>query len=262
MSASRPNNTGRPLPTPGSTSKATAEIKNVSMPQNTGNLAVLVPKESPHSSPERPRPPLNQQDSEKAPESQASPPKRQPPPVPRRAVVPESGNAALEQLPPTGSNTGFEAIDLPSEIRPAGLVGASSSAEVKRRLTTSPSGKAPAFLRLDRLKTSEQKNSSPRPIPKFSLSPRPVNQVNENHPANYDEELDKLAEYLKTEANEIPVRNQSRLNSPEKKSARPQLQRTGHVRQLSAAYRAPRENVTPPATLQSDPSDAGSGSEN
>jgi hypothetical protein len=54
------------------------------------------------------------------------------------------------------------------------------------------------------------------------------------------------------------VQHQSGFNSPEKKIARPQLQRTRHERQLSAAPRA----RLPHAAVQNHPDDAGFGSEN
>ena len=260
--AARSNNTGRALPTP-------PIDKKVPTPQNTG-LALLVPKESPRSSPERPQLKSNVQEfagdvrpvSTGGFESQSSPPKNPPPPIPRRAIVPTSGNTAPEQLPPRSSNADSEGIDSPYGIHPETPIGATFRTKVERRLTTSPSGKRPAFLKLDRLESKEQKNSSPQFLPTYLLSPRIARPLDENCVTNYDEELDKLDADLKIEAYEIPARNQSRLNSPEKSSARPQLQRTSHVRQLSAAYRTKRENVISQAATQSDPSDARSGSEN
>jgi hypothetical protein len=244
MTTTNSINARRPLPsTPGSPPKAQNDNKDVSTPPNPRTLAPLVSKESRNSSPVRPRLLSNVQEhpgdvepfGTEALVNQSSPPKKPPPPIPRRPVVPTPDHIAPEQFLLKSSSSDFEPVDLPIEIQPEAPIGPTSRTKVERYLTSSPAIR-PA-LKPRQTEPNEQKVGSPQNLPTYSLSPRTVNRV-----TNYEEELDKLAADLRI-------------------TSRPQLERTRHARQLSAAYRLQREIVISHATVQSDPSDAGSGSE-
>jgi hypothetical protein len=243
-------NARRPLPsTPGSPSKAQNDNKNISTPPEPAGLALVVLKELPNSS--RPRLPGNVQEPPGAVEpgtaalkNQSSPPKHAPPPIPRRAVVPTSDHTTPDQLLLKYSNSDLERVDLSIETQPEAPIGPPPRTKVERRLT-SPS-KRPALkaaVKPSRIESNEQKTVSPHSLETYSFSPRIPSPLEEDRATNYGKELNKLATDLGI-------------------SLRPKLERTRHVRQLSAAYPPRREVVISDATVQSDPSDAGSGSEN
>lgn len=286
------NNTGRSLPTPPDSAHK-VQSKNRQIPPKPENLASLVPQ----SPSERPQMPVLRQEFQDdltaeatgKPESQTSAPDNPPSPILHLLLVSTTDHTKLAQPQPNS-----ESVDSPSEIHLEMPPGETLRSNVQRRPTESRSGKRPAFLKSIKLEPQETKNSSPQFLPTYSLSPRPLCRLNENDIVNFDQKLDDLAaeledefsdalkesnnpqkeskksnklaaslDDLRIEAHEIPVRNPSGANSPEKKPVRRQLQRVSHAKNLPMTYRLRRETVPRSNTvIQNSPSDAGSGSEN
>jgi hypothetical protein len=222
------------------------------------NLSNIVPKEPAHLYSERPR----LVEAMESPEDQTSAPKKPPPPIPRWAMLPTTTRIEPDQTSPSSSRLYPEDVDSPSSIPPGMPIAETVPPVVKRRLTVSPAAKRGIVKSTPKLAAKEQKNSSPQFSSIYSPNPETFSPFDEKVLTEYNQGFDEFAAELADEfVDEFPgaVKNQSGPNSPEKKSARPQLQRTHHVRQLSAAKPLQQEIVI---SGQSDPSYTGSGSEN
>jgi hypothetical protein len=226
MSLPRANNTGRPLPIPpGSANKTQSENNNVATPPVTQNLASLVPQNStPQDSPIK---------------------------VQRRLTAPGK-RPALYKSPTKSKSKAQEISSLqslsPHPLSPRALTSLGEDLTVNhdQELLKLEAGLADMFADVfdSEIKKFEKATANESEL-----------DISKKEPAN-SSRLAASLDDLRIDAREILVRNQSRLDSPEKKHMRLERLRTVS-RATPIQRRTLRENDRPSITaIQNNPIDS------